>query len=337
MTYNAQWYHELFEKFKDLRVLIIGDVMIDAYIWGHVDRISPEAPVPVVMVGGKYSRLGGAANVALNIRSMGATPLLCSVIGDDTRGDEFIQLLNDEAISSEGIVHSSNRPTTIKSRIIGNNVQMLRIDEEAIHPLIEEDQSRLLQVISHILTSRKPHAIIFQDYDKGVLTPTLIGEVIRKAHEAGIPVTVDPKKNQFRAYKGVTLFKPNFKELREGTGVQLPKGFSAQLEDTVTRLCHEMNAGQVMVTLSEDGVYYCRNNGSTFESGHLPAHRRKIADVSGAGDTVISVATLCIAAGCNPACTANLANLAGGIVCEEAGVVPIKSARLLEEIIRLFA
>ncbi len=337
MTYNEQWYRELFKKFNDLRVLIIGDVMIDAYIWGHVDRISPEAPVPVVMVGRKSSRLGGAANVALNIKSMGAIPLLCSVVGDDLRGDEFTHLLHDETISSDGIIRSSNRQTTIKSRIIGNNVQMLRVDEEAIHPLIEEDEARLLQIVSHMLISKKPHAIIFQDYDKGVLTPTLIREIIKKAKEAGIPVTVDPKKNQFRAYKGVTLFKPNFKELREGTGAQLPKGFSAQFEDTVVRLCREMNASQIMVTLSEDGVYYCQDNGTNIESGHLPAHRRKIADVSGAGDTVISVATLCLAAGCTLSCTANLANLAGGIVCEEVGVVPVKSARLLDEIIRLFA
>ncbi|HAQ64518.1 MAG TPA: D-glycero-beta-D-manno-heptose-7-phosphate kinase, partial [Bacteroidales bacterium] len=272
MTYDANWYHKLFDGFKDLRVLIIGDVMIDAYIRGQVDRISPEAPVPVVMVGKKTSRLGGAANVALNIKSMGATPLLCSVIGEDVRGDEFIHLLCDEAIFCDGIIRSNDRKTTTKSRIIGNNVQMLRVDEEAIHPLIEEDEARLLQLISHLLTTGKPHAIIFQDYDKGVLTPTLIGEVIRKATVLGIPVTVDPKRNQFRSYKGVTLFKPNFKELLEGTGTHLPKGYSVQLEEAVARLREEMNAEQVMVTLSEDGVYYHSKSGINIESGHVQAH-----------------------------------------------------------------
>lgn len=336
MTHDAAWYHQLFDSFKNLKILVIGDVMTDAYIWGQVDRISPEAPVPVVMVKNKASRLGGAANVALNIKTMGATPLLCSVVGEDSRGAEFTKLLHDESITCEGIIKSHDRITTTKFRIIGNNVQMLRVDEEVTHSLTMGDENRVLQMFNYMMQAEKPNAIIFQDYDKGVLTPRLISAVIERAKEEGIPVAVDPKRKQFHAYKGVTLFKPNFKELREGTETALPKGFTPELEKAVTDLQNKMDAEQVMVTLSEDGIYFRKADKDQITKGHLPAHRRNIADVSGAGDTVISVATLCLASGCQPECMATISNLAGGIVCEEVGVVPIKADRLLEELTRLY-
>lgn len=336
MTDDANRYRQLFDGFRNLKVLIIGDVMIDAYIWGHVDRISPEAPVPVVMVKSKASRLGGAANVALNIKAMGGKPLLCSVVGEDDRGAEFVKLLRDEAIACEGIIRSHDRITTTKFRIIGNNVQMLRVDEEVTHPLTQGDESRILQMFNYMMATENPDAIIFQDYDKGVLTSTLIANVIQRARTAGIPVTVDPKRKQFHAYRGVTLFKPNFKELREGLTTTLPRGYSKELEQAVAGLQQEMEAEQVMVTLSEDGVYYRKETAKGIESGHLPAHRRTIADVSGAGDTVISVATLCLASGCSPAMMAAISNLAGGIVCEEVGVVPVRAARLLAEVLQIY-
>jgi len=252
MTDDAHGYRQLFDGFTNLKILIIGDVMIDAYIWGHVDRISPEAPVPVVMVKSKASRLGGAANVALNIKAMGGKPLLCSVVGEDDRGAEFVKLLRDEAIACEGIIRSHDRITTTKFRIIGNNVQMLRVDEEVTHPLTQGDESRILQMFNYMMATEKPDAVIFQDYDKGVLTSHLIATVIQKAKMAGIPVTVDPKRKQFHAYKGVTLFKPNFKELRDGVTTTLPKGYSKELEQAVERLQNEMEAHhQALVELNQ--------------------------------------------------------------------------------------
>lgn len=337
MKNDASWYRQLFDGFKNRRILVIGDVMTDAYVWGQVDRISPEAPVPVVMVKSRASRLGGAANVALNIKAMGAVPLLCSVVGEDDRGADFMKTLRDEAITCEGIIKSPNRITTTKFRIIGNNVQMLRVDEEVTHPLTQGDENRLLQMINYMLIAEQPDAVIFQDYDKGVLTPGLIKLVIEKAREAGIPVAVDPKKNQFHEYRGVSLFKPNFKELREGMGTNLPKGYSPALTKVAAELQEKMDAEMVMITLSEDGIYFRKRVGSTIEEGHLAAHRRNIADVSGAGDTVISLAALCLASGCSPEQTATISNLAGGIVCEEVGVVPIKAQRLHDELIRLYS
>jgi len=322
--------------FGPLKVLIIGDVMIDSYVSGRADRLSPEAPVPVVEVKTRYNRMGGAANVALNIKSLGATPLLCSVIGNEARGQEFGHLMQEAGLDCQGILKSDSRITTTKFRIIANQMQMLRVDEEMTTPLDETDESRLLQVVRYLVQAQSPHIILFQDYDKGVVTPRLIREVVRLSAENGIGVSVDPKKRNFLEYRNVLLFKPNLKELKEGLGLKNDPAQPFDAEEAITRLQSANQARIVLVTLSESGlaVRY-RTGNDQYEYRHIPALVRNITDVSGAGDTVISVASLCLAAGLDPAKTAAIANVAGGLVCEEVGVVPVAPERLAAELSKL--
>jgi len=318
---------ELFQSFNDKKVLIIGDVMVDAYLFGRVDRISPEAPVPVVSVTGRNSRMGGAANVALNISALGAEPFLCSVIGDDERGAEFTNLLAKRGMSNMGLVRSKNRPTTTKFRVLGNNVQMLRVDEEVTHYITRTEERELLQRITEIVESKSINAIIFEDYDKGSITPTLIRSVVKLAKKNEIIITVDPKKRNFEHFTNLTLLKPNFKELKDGLGKDIENGDIHGIRDAAMEVLQKNNLKTVIVTLSEHGVLICKKNLQT----HIPAVVRNIADVSGAGDTVISVLTLAMASNCSEVDAAKLANLAGGIVCEEIGVVPIDKTKLLNE------
>jgi len=329
-------YQQVFEEFRNFRVMVIGDVMVDAYIMGKVERISPEAPVPVVLVEHRVNHLGGAANVALNLKSLGAEPVLCSVIGQDQKGTEFRQLLKEEGISGEAVVTSNERITTTKFRVFGNKTQMLRVDEEVTTDLTRDDQSILLEKIREILEKSTIHAIILQDYNKGVLTEVMIHEVIRMAGSHHIPIAVDPKRKNFLQYRGVELFKPNLKELREGLGREIRIDDRNSLEDAASYLHRELGISGVMVTLSELGVFISRQEpGGKIESHYIPAHLRNISDVSGAGDTVISVAALGLASGLGPAELASLTNLAGGLVCEEVGVVPVNREKLLNEALTL--
>lgn len=318
---------ELFSRFGSLNILIIGDVMMDSYLWGKVDRISPEAPVPVISVRKKENRLGGAANVALNVQALGATPLICSVIGTDSEGDTYLHLMEEQGLPTEGIIRIDGRPTTVKTRVIGLNQQMLRIDAETDEELNPSETDLLLSEIQTILRNRKIDAIIFEDYDKGVITRDLIATIVSEANKRNIITTVDPKKRNFLFYKGVTLFKPNLKELREGLKMEIDPTQPGSLEKAAENLRSELGCVMVMVTLSELGVFMMSHNGEKV----MPAHIRKIADVSGAGDTVVATATLCLAAGLDEFKTAAIANLAGGLVCEHVGVVSIDKERLMRE------
>ncbi|MCC3153932.1 bifunctional ADP-heptose synthase [Hymenobacter sp. BT770] len=317
----------LFENFNNLRVLIIGDVMVDAYVWGRSTRLSPEAPVPIVHVARTEQRLGGAANVALNVQALGATPLLCAVIGTDPGGDQLLQLLHERQLSSDGIIRSAHRPTTVKQRILAHGQQLLRIDSEVETDVNAEESAQLLAAYDDLLA--RADVVIFEDYDKGVLNEAIIAECIARARERGIPTVVDPKKKNFLAYRSCTLFKPNLKELREGLKLEFgdPVSDRPGFEAAVTRLREVLEPETVLVTLSEYGVFAQQNEQKTY----LPAHLRTISDVSGAGDTVISIAALCVALGCPPAFTAALANLGGGLVCEQVGVVPVEKQLLLQE------
>ena len=319
--------NNIFEKFNSLNVLIIGDVMIDSYIWGKVDRISPEAPVPIVRVTKKEDRLGGAANVALNIQSLGAKPLICAVIGDDIDGENFISLLKNQGLSEEGIIKIKERPTTVKTRIIAHNQQIVRVDAETESNLTDSDTLIVFEKIKQIIASHQINAIVFEDYDKGLISENLISQTVKLAQAEGIITVVDPKKRNFNAYKGVNLFKPNLKELKEGLKINLDPKNIKQVEQAVESLKKLLGAKSVMLTLSEHGVYISSESGNK----HIKAHKRDIADVSGAGDTVIATAALCLAAGLNELKTAEIANLAGGLVCEHVGVVPIDKGRLLRE------
>ncbi len=322
---------ELFSRFNTLNILIIGDVMIDSYLWGIVERISPEAPVPVITVKKKENRLGGAANVALNVQSLGAVPLICAVIGNDPEGDSFLHLMEQQGLSTEGLVRIGSRPTTVKTRVIGHNQQMLRIDAETDEELKPDDSERLFLKIKEISESRKVDAIIFEDYDKGVLSKDLISKVVSEAARKNILTVVDPKKRNFLHYKGVTLFKPNLKELREGLKVDINTAQPGDLEKAAEYLQSQLNADFIMVTLSELGVYIQSSGGKKI----IPAHIRKIADVSGAGDTVIATTALCLAVGIDEFRTAAIANLAGGLVCEHVGVISINKDRLLQELVKV--
>lgn len=309
--------------------------MVDSYLWGKVDRISPEAPVPIVALNKREYRLGGAANVALNIRNLGGIPILCSIIGKDQKGEVFLDLLKKQNLRSDGIVASPERITTVKFRIIGNNAQMLRVDEENHMNLTLSENESLWNVISHITDQQGIEGIVFEDYDKGVITPELINKVIGLAQKKEIPVVVDPKKRNFWAYQGVQLFKPNLKELKEGLKLDTDLSDVNALRDAVSRLQDLLKSHLVMVTLSERGLYYSQNDHSaTHNEGLIPAHIRSIADVSGAGDTVIGIAALCMAAKAPVKLMAQLCNLAGGLVCEYVGVVPVDKELLLHEAIK---
>ena len=317
--------NEVFEAFGQQRVLIIGDVMIDAYIYGSTERISPEAPVPIVHVKRKENRLGGAANVALNIQALGAQPILCSLIGDDVDGKEFIRLLNEQNISSKGIIQSANRSTTIKHRVLAGSQQMLRIDEESDHDLDQIEENSLIEHIKKLLN--EVDLVIFEDYDKGTLNERIISETIAVAKDLAKPVIVDPKKKNFNFYRGVTLFKPNLKELVEGLKIDLTSISRTALDEVIDQFKSKNGHEKVMTTLSDKGIYINGESGSTL----IDAHVRRVADVSGAGDTVVSISGLCVALGLPDRFSAELANLGGGLVCEYLGISPIDKTRLTKE------
>jgi D-glycero-beta-D-manno-heptose-7-phosphate kinase len=318
----------IFQSFENVTVLIIGDVMLDSYIWGAVERISPEAPVPIVNVHKKDFRLGGAANVALNVHSLGARPILCALIGDDADGQKLLQRLDDKHISKEGIIVSQHRPTTVKTRLIAGHQHVVRIDEESDEMVNAAEERDLLARIEKLLP--KCQVVIFEDYDKGVLNPSIIEKTVALAKKLKVPTVVDPKKRNFLAYNGVTLFKPNLKELREGLKIEVDGDNIQHVTKAVDLLKDKLKAHGVMVTLSAHGVYIDHGQHKL----KLPAWPREIADVSGAGDTVVSIAALCVALDLSAEMIASLSNLGGGLVCQHVGVIPIDRQELLEEAIK---
>ena len=320
-------FKQIVEEFKNKRILVIGDVMIDAYLLGNVNRVSPEAPVPIVSLQKEEERLGGAANVAINLVSMGASAVICSVIGNDRSGKKMIELLESNSISAEGVVLSNNRETTVKTRVIGNNQHLIRIDSEQTNDIDSSEELLLIEKVKQLLENGVD-AIIFEDYNKGVLTEKVIENVITLAEQFNVPTTVDPKNKNFFAYKNVTLFKPNLKELKEGVGMTFKFEQNDLFEEAVSRLEQNLNNKISFVTLSEHGVFIKDAD----KKHYIPAHIRNIADVSGAGDTVISVATLCLTVGLPIHLIAEIANLAGGLVCEKSGVVSIDKDQLIVEV-----
>ncbi|MDF0694474.1 bifunctional heptose 7-phosphate kinase/heptose 1-phosphate adenyltransferase [Aquirufa ecclesiirivi] len=317
--------NEIFQGFDRLQVLVIGDLMIDAYTWGKVSRISPEAPVPVVQVIKKEARLGGAGNVVMNIASLGAKPWVVSVVGDDEAGAQLKYLLEKEGISLSGIVEEKGRITSIKERIIAGSQQLLRVDSETDKSVQQASSQALLEKVKACI--KEIDVIIFEDYDKGVLNEQFIQEVITLARKQGIPTVVDPKKRNFFNYRGATLFKPNLHELRDGLGL-FPEDLEGQkLLETVHQFKESQGFDGVFVTLSERGVLMDLGQ----DQVRIPAHIRQIADVSGAGDTVISIAACALALGLPARHIASLANLGGGLVCESLGVVPIDKELLKKE------
>lgn len=316
----------LFSSFKEKHIVVLGDVMIDAYLKGKVNRVSPEAPVPIVNFTGREERLGGAANVALNLLSLGSKVTMASVVGDDSEASTLLSLMKGSGIQTTGIIQESDRQTTVKTRVLGNHQQLLRVDKEQTNDISQEAEERLIDAIQEII-DQGCDAIIFEDYNKGVLTSSLIEQVIELARKQDVFTTVDPKLKNFLAFKNVSLFKPNLKELSEGIGRNVDVNDRSDFENAVKELNSIIHAERVFVTMSEHGVFIAEEDTKHYVS----AHRRTITDVSGAGDTVISVATLCLVSSVSSKTIAEIANLAGGIVCESPGVVAIDASRLLEE------
>jgi len=320
-------FDSLFKSFSSIKVGVIGDVMLDTYWWGHVERISPEAPVPVVTLDKRELRIGGAGNVALNLVSLGAKTSIFTVMGEDETAKELDKLLLDSGIDTSYILCSHTRKTTNKTRVISRNQQMMRLDSETTEDLKKEVEDALIERIRSYIETEKPAVIIFEDYNKGVLTERLIKEVIALCSQHKILTAVDPKRKNFFAYKGVTIFKPNLKEVKEGLNLLIEDVNVSSLNVIHQQLNDLLQHSISFITLSEKGVFY---QGKT-TSGIIPSHIRNIADVSGAGDTVIAVASLLYAATNDIHLMAEVANIAGGLVCEEVGTMAINKERLLQE------
>ena len=319
--------NDLKKGFDGKRIAVIGDMMLDGYFWGDVKRISPEAPVPVLEVEDEFFRFGGAANVAYNILTLGGIPVPVGVIGNDSYGGIFSSLLKEKNIDAEGIIIDNDRPTTTKTRVIANNQHVVRIDKESKVYINHKIESKILSHLENIID--KLDGIILQDYNKGVLTPSLIKEIISLANKKNILVTVDPKFDNFFEYKNVTVFKPNRIETETVLGIRIKD--DKDISSAGKNLLHKLNSEYVLLTLGEGGI-------AVFEKGdkerRMPTKARKVADVSGAGDTVISTLTIALAAGADIYEACFLANYAAGIVCGEVGIVPIEKEQLFKTVLK---
>lgn len=320
-------FDQLFESFDNVKVAVVGDVMLDTYWWGHVDRISPEAPVPVVALDRSEQRIGGAGNVALNLVALGAQVHIFSVVGEDTDGKQLDELLTANGIDTSYMLFSHERKTTNKIRVISKNQQMMRLDAETIKDLTLTEENAIYDRLKIFIQTEKPAVLIFEDYNKGILTAGLIGKLIQLCKEEGVITSVDPKKKNFFAYKGVDIFKPNLKEVKEGLNLALDMVDLHQLKEVHRLLKQHLEHQISFITLSEKGVFVQQEEQALL----TPSHIRNVADVSGAGDTVIAVASLVYAATKNIQLFAAIANIAGGLVCEEVGTAAINKARLLQE------
>lgn len=312
--------------FAGKKIAVIGDLMLDRYYWGKVVRISPEAPVPIVEVEEESTRLGGAANVANNIASLGGIPVMIGVVGNDASAESLRSLVSEKGFPMDGLVVDDSRPTTIKTRVIAHSQHVVRIDQEEKVDLSAAVQERVLAVLKIQIQSLD--GIILEDYNKGVLTKNLISAVIRLAKENKKTITVDPKFNNFFDYQGVSVFKPNRKETEEALGCRLRS--MPEIEKATRELLAKLKAENVLLTLGEQGMILCEQNGAM---AHVETKARHVADVSGAGDTVIATLTMALASGASVRESATLANYAGGIVCGEVGIVPIDKAILLQTIL----
>lgn len=316
VTFSQERIHQLLSKTPSLTIAVVGDVMIDRYIWGSVNRISPEAPVPVVEIDSESTRLGGAANVANNITSLGAKAFLVGVVGNDGNGTAFRSILESQGTSPEGIVTDNSRPTTVKTRVIAHNQHVVRIDREHKNDIDSSTQERIFSVLESNIS--RLDGIIIEDYNKGVIVTSLIHRIIALANKYNKFITVDPKFNNFFEYKNVTVFKPNKKETEEALGKKI-----ITEDDVISAgksLKEKLQAENILMTRSEKGMSLFEKDGSIV---NIPTKARKVADVSGAGDTVIATLTAMLASGATVAEAATLANYAGGIVCGEVGIVPI--------------
>ncbi len=315
------------KNFEGKKIVVIGDMMLDGYFWGDVKRISPEAPVPVLEVEEEFFRFGGAANVALNILKLGGLPIPIGVIGYDNFGTIFTSLIKEADIDSKGIIVDESRPTTTKTRVIANNHHVVRIDKESKKYLNEKTEKKLSSYITNIINT--VDGIILQDYNKGVLSAFLIDQIISLANQNNVLITVDPKFDNFFAYRNVTVFKPNRKEAEEVLGIKIKK--SDDVTTAGTKLLEELQAKYILLTLGDEGIAVFEQDN---KEKRMATKAKKVADVSGAGDTVISTLTLALAAGADVYEASLLANYAAGIVCGEVGIVPVEKKILFDTVLK---
>lgn len=326
MLISEKKLEEIFKKFENLKIAIIGDLMLDRYLWGNVTRISPEAPVPIVEIDAESNRLGGAANVANNVKSLGGIPLLFGVIGNDRDGEILINLLKSSGFEIDGIRIDSFRSTTVKTRVIAHNQHIVRVDRENRNMISEGLEKDILKIFSEKIS--QIDAVIIEDYNKGVITKNLISGIVEICRKNGKIVNVDPKFNNFFEYKNVTVFKPNRKETEEALGMKLINENLYKM--AASKLINILNAESIIITRSENGMFIMSKD---MNYTSVPTTARKVADVSGAGDTVISTLTMAMASGADLIESAILANTAGGIVCGEVGIVPVDKNELLQTLL----
>ena len=328
----ADKIEQVFDQMKDKSVVVLGDVMLDSYLWGKVDRISPEAPVPIVHIQKEELRLGGAANVALNLAALGARVHLFSVAGNDSYSTALKELLEQSAISHQHILLSHDRPTTRKTRIMARNQQVMRLDNELSINLPKDLEDKVLERLEGFFEEQKPQLLILEDYNKGVLTPRIIQESIRLATQHNIITAVDPKHDNFFLYKGVTIFKPNLGEIKAALNLNNLKDINLETLSAMHEgLFKELGHLYSLFTLSEKGVFYQKSGDNP---KLIAAKIRNIADVSGAGDTVIAVISLVYALTQDMNLAAELGNIAGGLVCEQVGTAAINKSLLLSEALK---
>jgi len=321
-TENKNTIHD----FSNISILVIGDIMIDQYWYGKVNRISPEAPVPILQLESKENRLGGAANVALNLLAMGAKTQLLGMIGDDESVTIAKDLISDSGLKMEDILVFKNRKTTLKSRIMAKGQHLLRVDHETTHQLSPTELKRVIQKFEDIINHNDIQGIILQDYNKGFLHPTLIKKIIKMANDRNIKTFVDPKTQNFYAYKGCTVFKPNKKEAFDATNINLDniEGLIRVDNNIRKQLSHKYS----FITLGKEGVFI--SDGKIFKK--IDTRTRSISDVCGAGDSVMAIISLYLLKNIPIDIIAELSNIAGGQVCEVPGVSPIEREKFITEV-----
>lgn len=309
------------DRFSNLKVLVIGDVMLDEFVWGKVNRISPEAPVPVVDVIDETLLLGGAANVINNIISAGANAILAGLVGDDSHGRRITRMLEEKGCDAGGVIVDSDRPTTIKTRVVAQGQQVVRFDREKRAPISDAVKEKLIQFLRG--KAGKVDAVIISDYGKGLITEELIKEVNRLFNGPGRIVAVDPKVQNFNLYREVTVLTPNHHEAAQGAGVVIEN--EDDLDKAGRKIIEDLNCNSVLITRGEQGMTLYERDGSKF---HIPTAARKVFDVTGAGDTVIAILVLGRAAGLSRHDAAILSNFAAGVVVGEVGTSAVTAEGL---------
>lgn len=314
------------KRFSEARILVLGDFILDQYIWGNVSRISPEAPVPVVDVIKETFVPGGALNVAHNIQTLGAEVYPCGVIGRDRRGRAFLKIVKRKGIDCGGIVVDKKRPTTLKTRVIGQNQQMVRFDRESKSEVSQQDRKMIISFCRKIM--KDIDGVIIEDYGKGVVSPDLLEEVIAIAGKHDKFVAVDPKEKHFEYYKNSTIMTPNKKEAYGAVEASLDE----PVEEVGRRLMKKTKCQSLLMTLGEDGMALFEKKKDV---SYIPTAAREVFEVSGAGDTVIAVLSMAMAVGASLNDAAIISNLAAGIVVGKIGTVAVKEQELIESIIAL--